>query len=60
MRYGAAVAAFVVAYIAFFVAYGELAPQALNGYFRDRPGLLGRLILLFCFAAAVITFLATP
>jgi hypothetical protein len=56
MRYLAAIAAFVIAYFVLSLAYGQFAPFSWGGYFRDRPHLLGYIMLALCLIAAAIAF----
>jgi len=56
MRYVAAVAAFVVAYLLVGFAYAELAPRAMGDYFRERPAMLGFILFLVSVIAAVAAF----
>jgi hypothetical protein len=56
MRYFAAGAAFVIAYFIATLAYGKLTPRAWIDDFRQRPWVIGLLVLIVCPIAAVSAF----
>jgi hypothetical protein len=57
-KYFAAVAAFVIAYVAVSLAYEELAPIELTSFFRNRQPLLGFALMLICLFTFCAVFLA--